>query len=70
VELKDALKAGATYAPLPLLIGICSAALVSWLAIAWLLEFLKTNSTWPFVVYRLLFGALLLGLVAGNPTLG
>ncbi len=70
VDLKDALKAGATYAPLPLLVGICSAALVSWLAIAWLLEFLKTNSTWPFVVYRLLFGALLLGLVAGNPTLG
>ena len=70
VELKDALKAGATYGPLPLLLGISSAAFVSWLAIAWLLEFLKTNSTWPFVVYRLLFGALLLGLVAGNPTLG
>ncbi len=69
VELKDALKAGSVYGPLPLLVGIISAAVVSWLAIAWLLKFLQTNSTWPFVIYRLLFGALLLGLVLGNPTL-
>jgi undecaprenyl-diphosphatase len=69
VELKDALKAGSVYGPLPLVVGIISAAVVSWLAIAWLLKFLQTNSTWPFVIYRLLFGALLLGLVLGNPTL-
>jgi undecaprenyl-diphosphatase len=69
VELKDALSEGNSMDPIALLVGIISAAVVSWLAIAWLLRFLQTNSTWPFVVYRLLFGALLIGLVLGNPTL-
>ena len=69
VELKGALGEGSSMGPLALLVGIVSAAVVSWLAIAWLLRFLQTNSTWPFVVYRLLFGALLIGLVLGNPTL-
>jgi undecaprenyl-diphosphatase len=41
---------------LPLLVGIVAAAVVSWLAIAWLLRFLQHNSTWVFVAYRLLFG--------------
>ena len=50
--------------PLPLLVGILAATVVSWLAIDWLLEFLQRHSTWLFVVYRLLFG---LGLVAGGP---
>ena len=70
VELKGALGSGSAYGPLPLLVGIVSAAVVSWLAIAWLLRFLQTNSTWPFVVYRLLFGIALLILVRVNPTLG
>ena len=70
VELKGALGSGSVYGPLPLLVGIVSAAVVSWLAIAWLLRFLQTNSTWPFVVYRLLFGIALLILVRVNPTLG
>ena len=43
-----------------LLVGIASAALVSWLAIAWLLRFLQQHSTWWFVGYRLFFG---LGLI-------
>ena len=70
VELEGALGSGSAYGPLPLLVGIVSAAVVSWLAIAWLLRFLQTNSTWPFVVYRLLFGIALLILVRVNPTLG
>ena len=45
VELKGALGSGSVYGPLPLLVGIVSAAVVSWLAIAWLLRFLQTNST-------------------------
>ena len=60
VELKGALNANAGNGPLPLLVGIVSAALVSWLAIDWLLKFLQRNSTWIFVAYRLLFGLLLL----------
>jgi undecaprenyl-diphosphatase len=60
VELKDALAATAGTGPLPLLVGIVSAAVVSWLAIDWLLKFLQRNSTWIFVAYRLLFGMLLL----------
>lgn len=70
VELKSAFAAGSAYGPVPMLLGILSAAVISWLAIAWLLRFLQTNSTWPFVVYRLLFGAGLLWAVAMNPTLG
>ena len=60
VELKDALAGTAGTGPLPLLVGIVSAAVVSWLAIDWLLKFLQRNSTWIFVAYRLLFGVLLL----------
>ena len=59
VELKDALNASAGTGPLPLLVGIVSAAVVSWLAIDWLLKFLQRNSTW-ILWYRLLFGLLLL----------
>ncbi|EAQ75290.1 MULTISPECIES: undecaprenyl-diphosphate phosphatase [unclassified Synechococcus] len=60
VELKSAFANGASLGPIPLLIGIASAAVVSWLAIAWLLRFLQTHSTWIFVIYRLAFGLLLL----------
>lgn len=63
VELKDAITAPANGGALPLLVGILSAAVVSWLAIAWLLRFLQRHSTWVFVIYRLIFGlALLIGL--------
>ncbi len=56
VELKSALGSPAGGGPIPLLVGIISAAVVSWLAIAWLLRFLQRHSTWVFVGYRLLFG--------------
>ena len=61
VELKSALGTSSGAGPLPLLVGIFSAAVVSWLAIDWLLHFLQRNSTWIFVGYRLVFGAGLLG---------
>ena len=60
VELKQAFVVSAETGPLPLLTGIVSAAVVSWLAIDWLLKFLQHHSTWIFVGYRLLFGAVLL----------
>ncbi|MEB3324705.1 MAG: undecaprenyl-diphosphate phosphatase [Cyanobacteriota bacterium] len=60
VELKGALEAPANGGPLPMLVGILSAAVVSWLAIAWLLRYLQNHGTWVFVAYRLLFGLVIL----------
>ena len=60
MELKDAVSAAGAVGPLPLIVGILSATVVSWLAIDWLLKFLQRHSTWVFVGYRLLFGVLLL----------
>jgi undecaprenyl-diphosphatase len=60
VELRDAIQQPANGGLLPTLLGILSAALVSWLAIAWLLRFLQSHSTWVFVSYRLLFGLVIL----------
>lgn len=60
VELKDALQSPANGGLLPMLVGIFSAAVVSWLAIAWLLRYLQHHGTWLFVAYRLLFGLAIL----------
>ena len=60
VELRQAFTVSAGSGPLPLIVGIVAAAVVSWLAIDWLLKFLQRHSTWTFVVYRLLFGVALL----------
>lgn len=50
----------------PLLIGIVSTFIFSYLSIAWLLNFLKKQSTWIFVWYRLAFGiALILAVIKG-----
>lgn len=65
VELKDAFTEPSAGGVLPLMVGIVSAAVVSWLAIDWLLKFLQRHSTWVFVIYRLLFGVLLLVWWAG-----
>jgi len=66
VELKDAFTEPSAGGVLPLMVGIVSAAVVSWLAIDWLLKFLQRHSTWVFVIYRLLFGILLLAWWAGS----
>lgn len=60
VELKAAFAEGARLGPFPMLIGIAAAAVVSWLAIDWLLRYLQNHNTWVFVIYRLLFGAIVL----------
>ena len=62
VELMDAFEQPMAGGALPLFVGIATSALVSWLAIAWLLRFLQQHSTWWFVGYRLFFG---LGLILG-----
>ncbi len=54
-----------TEALLPLLVGIISTFIFSYLSIAWLLKFLQTKDTWVFVWYRLAFGvAIITALVA------
>ena len=60
VEIKAAFNDPSAGGVLPILVGICSAAVVSWLAIDWLLKYLQRHSTWIFVAYRLLFGVLVL----------
>jgi undecaprenyl-diphosphatase len=60
VELKGAVEVPANGGVVPMLVGILSAAVVSWLAIAWLLRFLQRHSTWIFVGYRLVFGVAIL----------
>lgn len=66
VELKDAFSEPSAGGVLPVFVGICSAAVVSWLAIDWLIKYLQSHSTWVFVVYRLLFGVLLLVWWSGS----
>ena len=58
VGLKDLISPveGEAISFLPLIGGLISSAIFSYLAIAWLLDFLKTRSTWSFVWYRLIFG--------------
>ena len=67
VELKDLLEVGLGDAGIvPLVVGVISAAIFSYLAIAWLLRFLQTQSTWVFIWYRLGFGVLILGAIAAK----
>lgn len=60
VELKDAFTPHTSTGVIPLIFGLISAAVVSWLTIDWLLSYLRTHKTWIFVSYRLIFGVGLL----------
>ncbi|MDY6938291.1 MAG: undecaprenyl-diphosphate phosphatase [Cyanobacteriota bacterium] len=66
VEMKSALGDGGEVSWLPLLAGLISAAVFSYLAIAWLIKFLQTQSTWVFVWYRVAFGIVILGAIAAG----
>jgi undecaprenyl-diphosphatase len=72
VQTKDVLQEKAMI--MPMIVGIISTFIFSYLSIAWLMKFLKNQSTWVFVWYRLAFGAAILGaLIFGNgklPNLG
>ncbi|RCJ24822.1 undecaprenyl-diphosphatase [Nostoc minutum NIES-26] len=67
VELKDVLQTGLGNAGMiPLIAGVISAAIFSYIAIAGLLRFLKTHSNWVFIWYRLAFGVAILGAIGSG----
>jgi undecaprenyl-diphosphatase len=49
-----------------LIVGIVSTFIFSYIAIAFLLRYLQTKSTWVFVWYRLAFGAVILLAIASG----
>jgi undecaprenyl-diphosphatase len=51
-------------AALALGVALATAAVTGYAAIAWLLRFLRTRTTIPFVIYRLALGGVLLTLIA------
>jgi undecaprenyl-diphosphatase len=57
-QTKDAVAESAMF--LPMLAGIVSTFIFSYLSIAWLLKFLQRQTNWVFVWYRLAFGVALL----------
>src|SRR3954468_5663490 len=61
-ELKDALGAGVGTAPL--VVGTAVSFVVAYASIAWLLKFVAKHSFNAFVIYRVVIGAALLGLLA------
>ncbi|MFF3563186.1 undecaprenyl-diphosphate phosphatase [Streptomyces sp. NPDC002574] len=61
-ELKDALGAGIDTAPL--VVGTAVSFVVAYASIAWLLKFVAKHSFNAFIVYRIIIGALLFGLLA------
>ncbi|MET7475727.1 undecaprenyl-diphosphate phosphatase [Streptomyces sp. NPDC005648] len=63
-ELKDALGAGVGAAPLA--VGTIISFVVAYASIAWLLKFVAKHSFNAFVIYRLVVGVLLLGLLSGG----
>ncbi|VXD20186.1 undecaprenyl-diphosphate phosphatase [Planktothrix paucivesiculata] len=51
---------------LPLLVGLISSWIFSYLSIAWLIRYLQSKSTWIFVWYRLAFGVAILTALWGG----
>ena len=61
VELVGLLDGETSGVSLPsLIVGLVSSAFFSYIAIAWLIKFLQTRSTWLFIWYRLIFGIVIL----------
>ncbi|NES23351.1 MAG: undecaprenyl-diphosphate phosphatase [Symploca sp. SIO3E6] len=50
----------------PLIAGVISSAVFSYLAIAWLIDYLKNRNTWVFVWYRIAFGVVILVAISMN----
>jgi undecaprenyl-diphosphatase len=63
-ELKDALGAGVDTAPL--VVGTVVSFVVAYASIAWLLKFVAKHSFNAFVIYRVIIGLLLFGLLGTN----
>jgi undecaprenyl-diphosphatase len=65
VELKDVCEQGIGEGGLlPMLVGLVSSAIFSYLAIAWLMRYLQRRDTWIFVWYRLGFGLVILAALS------
>jgi undecaprenyl-diphosphatase len=67
-EMKDALRSPilAQHGLGTLLLGTAAAFVVGYATIAWLLRFLRTRTTLPFVAYRLALGTLIVALLLGG----
>ncbi|MGK7955738.1 MAG: undecaprenyl-diphosphate phosphatase [Crocosphaera sp.] len=64
VELKDVLDMGLSNdIMVPLIVGVVSSGVFSYLAIAWLIRYLQKRDTWIFVWYRLGFGLFILASI-------
>jgi undecaprenyl-diphosphatase len=63
-EMKHVLHSDAAGAPLA--VGLILSAVVGYAAIAWLLRFLRTRTTMPFVVYRVAAGLAIFALLAAG----
>ncbi len=65
LELKHMFEAGlSSTGTTDLIVGLVVSAVVSYIAIAWLIKYLQNHATWLFVAYRLLFGATVIILAA------
>ncbi|MES1204678.1 MAG: undecaprenyl-diphosphatase UppP [Pseudomonadota bacterium] len=63
-ELKHVLHSGVGAAALA--VGVLTSAVAGYASIAWLLRFLRTRTTYPFVVYRIAMGAAIFALLAAG----
>lgn len=63
LELKEAVHLLPQESHMPLIVGTIVSAVVGYLSIWFLLSFLKRNSTLIFIIYRILVGAAILGLL-------
>ncbi|WP_405731625.1 undecaprenyl-diphosphate phosphatase [Streptomyces sp. NBC_01537] len=63
-ELKDAVGAGVDTAPL--VVGTLVSFVVAYASIAWLLKFVANHSFNAFVIYRIIIGCLLFGLLGAG----
>ncbi len=45
---------------LPMVVGIITSAVAGWLAVAWVLQMVRSNSFKPFVIYRVTLGVIVL----------
>ncbi len=50
----------------PLIIAIVVSFIVGWLSIDWLIKFLKKNTTHAFIIYRVILGLTLIGLISSG----
>ncbi|MBW4556532.1 MAG: undecaprenyl-diphosphate phosphatase [Trichormus sp. ATA11-4-KO1] len=67
VELKDFLAVGVgNIGIVPMVVGVISSGVFSYIAIAGLIQFLKTRSTLVFIWYRLAFGAAILSAIGAG----